>query len=92
MPAEPSGCRCGGTGAYTAEIPVSGAVVLVRRICVAHIGRRALLRDRSRPARIGEFMDTAETSGGTRVYLRPRGGGLEWEADPEALEPVEDAA
>jgi hypothetical protein len=90
--ANPPSCRCNGTGAYTAEIAVSDAVVLVRRICVAHIGRRALVRERSRPARVGEVMDTSETSDGTRVYLRPPGGGLEWEADPEALEPVENPA
>lgn len=88
MPAEPAPCRCAGTGAYTAEVPLSGAVVLVQRLCVAHVARRTLVRERERPARIGEVMDIVKTSQGIRVYLRARGGGREWDVDLDALEPA----
>ncbi|MEK8172931.1 hypothetical protein NKH77_39865 [Streptomyces sp. M19] len=34
--------------------------------------------------RVGEVMDVREA----RVFLRPLGGGREWEADPATIEPV----
>ncbi|MCS0600572.1 hypothetical protein NX794_04905 [Streptomyces sp. LP11] len=36
--------------------------------------------------RVGEYRDRV----GTRAMLRPVGGGLEWEADPDALRPATD--
>jgi hypothetical protein len=91
-PAKAVDCRCGGTGAFTAEIPGQDALVPVRQICVAHIAPRALVRERSAPDRVGEVMAIRKLSNGFNVYLRPPGGGLEWTADPKALEPVEESA
>lgn len=85
----PTDCRCGGTGAYTVEISVADAVVLVRRLCIDHIARRALVRERNGDKRTAEVMDIIKTSRGTLVYLRSPGGGKEWTADVDALELVE---
>lgn len=42
--------------------------------------RRELALDTS-TGRVGEVMDTIDTSHGRRVYLRPVGGGREWSTD-----------
>lgn len=89
--AEPPECRCGGTGAYTAEIPLADAVVLVHRLCLDHLARRTRVRDTT-TGRTGEVMDIIKTSQGARVYLRPPEGGKEWTANGDALEPLPGAA
>lgn len=86
-PAEPPPCRCDNTGAYTAEISVANAVVIVRRVCLDHLELRTRLKDTT-VGRVGEVMEKSKDY--HRVYLRPVGGGLEWTADVGSLEPVEE--
>lgn len=38
--------------------------------------------------RIGEVMERRGIGRGERVWLRPVGGGIEWEADGENVQPV----
>lgn len=90
-PTRPPACRCAGTGAYTTEIPVADAVVLVQHLCVDHVARRTLVKERGDRARTGELMDVIRTGRGMRAYVRPRGGGREWVVDLDALEPAESA-
>lgn len=85
-PSELPGCRCGGTGAYTAEIPLADAVVLVRRVCLEHLALRTRLKDTS-TGRIGEVMEINKAY--KRVHLRPEGGGREWTVNDGSLEPAD---
>lgn len=89
QPTAPPGCRCGGTGAYTAEISVSDAVVLVRRVCLDHLALRTRLKDNS-TGRVGEVMEVNKAY--ERVHLRPVGGGKEWSTYASSLEPPADQA
>lgn len=43
-----------------------------------------LVADLANHGRQGIYMDTL----GGRAYLRPNGGGCEWDTDPDRLEPV----
>lgn len=38
--------------------------------------------------RVGEIMDTVDTTHGKRVYLRPAGGGREWSTDEKNVQPM----
>lgn len=87
-PADAASCRCHGTGAYTAEIPLADAVVLMRRVCLEHLADRTRLKDTT-TGRIGEVMAVIKSTG--RIYLRPPGGGMEWTADVGSLEPTDPA-
>lgn len=82
----PIACRCHGSGAYTTEVSVADAVVLMRRVCLKHLAPRTRLRDTT-TGRIGEVMEVNKAY--ENVYLRPVGGGREWKADAGSLEPVE---
>ncbi|GAB2731218.1 hypothetical protein GCM10010442_60920 [Kitasatospora kifunensis] len=46
-----------------------------------------LVADLAHHGRQGIYMDTL----GGRAYLRPNGGGCEWDTDPDRLEPVPEA-
>lgn len=89
MPTDPPPCRCNGTGAYTAEVSVANAVVLVHRVCLKHLAIRTRLKDTA-TNRIGEVMDVSTAAG--RVHLRPVGGGREWSTDAGSLEPIGEPA
>src|SRR4051812_33043395 len=79
-------CPCGGTGAYTVNIPLADAVVSDLRLCLEHgLTPRARLLDTT-TERVGELMDVTVAS--RRVWLRPVGGGREWSADIGSLRPA----
>ena len=96
-------CRCEGTGTITAVIPLADAVLVADRPCpagcayaprsepqtIATEGNgRPLVRD-VRTNRVGEVMDRRNTSHGERIWLRPVGGGREWTASADDIEPVD---
>lgn len=82
-------CRCAGTGFYTIEISLDGAVVIDQRVCIDHglIHRGAFLDAATN--RVGELMEVTLAS--NRVWLRPIGGGREWSADVGCLRPARQA-
>jgi hypothetical protein len=89
----PIKCCCDGSGTYTAEISIRGALLLHDLPCPLHTPQpprvRLLVRDGARGGKVGEVMDYRSTSDGERVDLRPPGGGCEWIANPDDLEVVE---
>jgi hypothetical protein len=81
-------CRCGGTGAYTAEIVLADAVVSDRRLCIEHgLGLRALVYDSTRGCN-GVVMEVVRDSTGISVWLRSAGGGTEWKTHVGSLRPA----
>lgn len=85
-PTEAPDCRCGGTGVYTVEVSLADAVVLIHRVCLNHVVHRARVKDRT-TGRIGEVMETSIAR--NLAWLRPPGGGREWESRGENLEPAD---
>lgn len=92
-PTDATSCRCNGTGAYTVEIPIAGAVVSTERPCPAHVPPSTPVRDLAfdtQEKRLGEVMaEPGEYS--KDYYLRDPGGGVEWLAKPEHVEIVDAA-
>jgi hypothetical protein len=88
----PSECRCGGTGAYTVNIAIAGAVVSDQRMCVEHgLYPRARVYDTNH-CRTGVVMEVTKNIMGLFAWLRPEDGGTEWQTSVGSLRPPQDAA